>query len=342
MSRPHLRRRNKLIVWKSDGFEDRWDTSMSTNVQKQELTAGAGPTIAILGMAYWLETAAEMVRRVGMRHMIVKAHSYGELVKWALSGQWRQCDLIYHVWGDYWPVGLIGKLVRRPVLWHWFGSDILTFKKRKGWSGVLQEKSVKRWASGHVADSPELAQELKAMGIEAPVVRLLPKFIEADIEPLPATFTVLSYWRDDRRDFYGGNILLKLADEFPQFKFLVANASGKGEPPRPNVEFLGFQTDMPALYRRCSALFRLPEHDSLSAMVLEMMARGRYIIYNKPMTGCHFAIDLDQARAALVDIARSTGPNLAGSEFVRETFSIDKEKQVLETCCRKILLGATE
>jgi glycosyltransferase involved in cell wall biosynthesis len=180
-----------------------------------------------------------------------------------------------------------------------------------------------------MADSPALATELAQMDIHAPVVRLLPLAIEADVEPLPPAFTILSFWWDGRRDFYGGHIVLELAREMPDVQFLIAGATGAGESPSPNVQFLGFQDDLSQTYRRSSLLIRLPEHDSLSAMVLEMLARGRYVIYNRSVDGCHLAADIAQVRSAIQDIRTKPQPNEQGARAVREQFSLDREASCL-------------
>lgn len=73
----------------------------------------------------------------------------------------------------------------------------------------------------------------------------------------------------------------------------------------------------------------MPEHDSLSAMVLEMLSRGRYVIYNQDLTGCHHATDFEEARAALYALRGQHEPNHGGARFVRENFSLTAEGAAL-------------
>lgn len=80
---------------------------------------------------------------------------------------------------------------------------------------------------------------------------------------------------------------------------------------------------------RSSTLIRIPEHDSLSAMVLEMLARGRHVIYNKVVEGCSYASNLAEACEALRGIQSQREPNQAGARYVRKNFSLQKEAAVL-------------
>jgi len=293
-----------------------------------------------MGMWNWLETAAELLRRAGISHEVVDLRTKRDLLRWILQGQWRRFDLVYHIGGINWQHGLACRLLCKPVLWHWCGSDVLALKESRGWRGVINHFAAYRWAVGHLADSPELAEELQEISIRSHVVRLLPKFIEADVEPLPEKFTVLSYWGNNRRDFYGGDIVLKLAEEFPQFEFRILMATGEGEEVSlPNVKFLGYRKDMPRIYSESSVLIRLPKHDSLAKMPLEMLARGRYVIYNKKVPGCHFARNLTEARRALLEISQLRDPNIAGARMVKERFSLDKEAaklaDVIKGLCKK-------
>lgn len=286
----------------------------------------------VMGSSYFVKVACNLLKRAGMNPEEVNPQGIFALVKWVLTGQWRRFDVIHRVYGVWlWQVAVVFLLVPRPFVWHWIGTDVFNFQKfsRKGWKGFLIRLAVHRRAIGHLADSPELAEELRAVGIRADVVRLLPELIEAGIEPLPERFSVLSYWPDERKDFYGGSIVFQLAEESPDIEFQILAASGKGETAPPNIKFLGFRQDMSDIYSRSSVLIRIPQHDSLSAMVLEMLARGRYVIYNKKLTGCHFAGDLQEARKALLDVRHYQQPNKLGAQMVKEMFSLNKEAAAL-------------
>lgn len=286
--------------------------------------------IIVMGrVTRWVRVAAMLLEREGF--LCDVQPSWGrELLKWFFKGKWSEYKVIYHIGGTYkWFSGLLFFMTRRPVIWHWIGSDILFFRACRGWKRVINRLSAYKWAKAHIADSPELAEELRKDGINASVVRLLPESINADVKPLAQRFSVLSYWEEGRREFYGGDIVFKLAREFPDVEFKITGAVNEENVSFANVKFFGFRKDIAYIYDDSTVLVRLPQHDSLSAMVLEMLARGRYVIYNKKLTGCHFARNFEEAKKALTEIMKLNKPNIQGAQFVKKNFSVDKEARKL-------------
>lgn len=288
--------------------------------------------IDVMGTSHFANVACHLFKRAGMNPEIVNPQGKTAILKWIVTGQWRQFDVIHNVGGIWlWKQALVWLLVPRPVVCHWIGSDVCQFQKhcKKGWGRFLIRLAVSRRVIKHLADSPGLAEELRESEITADVVRLLPESIEADMQPLPERFSVVGYWLDTRKDFYGGDIVLQLATEFPDIEFRILGTLGIGESAPANVKFFGFTEDLSEIYNQSSVLIRIPKHDSLSAMVLEMLARGRYVIYNKKLPGCHFAGDLQEARKALLEIQQYKQPNSLGAQTVKEMFSLDREAEAL-------------
>lgn len=289
--------------------------------------------VDVMGSPYWAQVVCNLLKRAGLCAKVLDPHGRFALFKWAVKGQWWRFDVIHLATGMWeWRAALVLMLVPRPIIWHWIGTDILNFKRncRRGWKGFILRLAAYRGAKAHLADSPEVAEELRGIGIQADVVRLLPERIEANVEPLPERFTVLNYWTEGFKDFYGGDIVFQLAKEFPDIEFRIAGAVKEETDVSPNIKFLGFQRDLSKIYSQSTVLIRIPEHDSLSAMVLEMLARGRYVIYNKKLAGCHFATNLEQARKALLDIRQLSEPNTPGTQAVKEHFSPNKEAAKLD------------
>lgn len=287
--------------------------------------------VAVIGVAQWTGTAAELLRRAGLSVEVVRMTG---LVRWAWGTARREFDAIHHVGGLYsWRVSLALRMLGKPTVWHWLGSDVLGYRdtNRHGWRGW-----VNRWAGRsarmvHLADSPQLQAELTDLGILSHVVRLLPQQIEAQVLDLPARFAALSYWSDSRYRFYRGDWVMELARRFPEVPFRIVGAEGTEVDAPPNVRFLGFVQDIEPVYRESTVFLRLPEHDSLSAMVLEMLARGRYVIYNQPLEHCHLVSTCEEAAAAMAEIRRYAEPNRAGADMVRRRFSLDHEAAVLKS-----------
>jgi len=291
---------------------------------------------------YWVDLEARLLSREGFHCDVFKKTGWLPYIGWGIGGTWRRCDVICHVYGVWnWLVSLMLSMAGKPIIWHWIGSDVLSFKSGKasrGLRGVINRLAAYKWTKTHIADSPEVAEELGSIGISASVVRLLPERIEADVKALPTNLSVLSYWSNSRKDFYRGDIVLQLAREFPSIQFIIVGATNGGSIPPPNVKFLGFRNNIDDIYERSTVLIRLPEHDSLSAMVLEMLARGRYVIYNKKVPGCHFAENFDEAKEALGQIMKLKEPNIGGAQFVKENFSVAGEAKKLAQICTRLAM----
>ena len=289
---------------------------------------------------YWVNVAADLLKQEGISHDICLGTGWGELIRWLWKSPGKRYPLVYHIGGTCnKPIDLILPFITRPLIWHWIGTDVVSYshgKASRGWRQTLNNYVIRKKVKVHLSDSPELAQELSALGISSAVVRLLPALIAGEIKPLPAKFTVLSYWPNERKDFYRGDMVLRLARDFPQADFKILKAQKTDEKLPDNVKYLGTRENMEEIYAHSSLLIRLPRHDSLSAMVLEMLARGRYVIYNKEFPGCHFAQGYEDAKMALEKIMKFTEPNLEAARFVQDHFSVAQEAKKLADYCRRL------
>jgi len=211
--------------------------------------------------------------------------------------------------------------LRKRTVAHWIGSDLMDLR-----GYALRHKRLPAWIDEyvdvHLADSPAIQEELAELGIEARVIRLLPRSVEADVLPLPDEPAVLSYWQDFRPEFYGASLVLALARRLPELRFYVVGATGKGLQDVPaNVTFLGEVRDMEAIYPKVSALFRFVQHDSVSAMVLETLARGRYVLYSHRFPHTFQVTGLEDAAQHLEQLCKTRQPNHEGASYVRQHFS---------------------
>lgn len=290
--------------------------------------------IAVMGTWNWLDVAAHLLQRAGMScETIPDFPSRMAFIKWVLTGQWRQFDVIHRVRGTSWFYGAVFALLGKPVIWHWIGTDVMVFGRichsGGGLRGMLSRWAVKKWSYAHLADSPELAEELASYGVKANVVRLLPTVVEAEIESLPEKPCVLSYWSPINREFYKAPIIMQLAEAFPDIPFLIAGDDGTGMAAPENVKFLGRLPNLADIYSKVSVYIRLLEHDSLSAMVLEALARGRYVIYSKKFPYTELAQDFIEAKEALVKVLSAKEPNKSGAEYVRQNYNLQQQVEYL-------------
>lgn len=287
------------------------------------------PRVALIGGDFWLGVVEHLFGRAGIVVAPVAGKPRWFGLSWILSRAFLRAKVIHVVWGGHLIVSIAARLLGKTLVWHWIGSDVVAFRRHRGIAGWLRKRLARQSVQVHLADSPELADELEQLGIAAQVCRLLPRSIEAEVLPLPDRFRVLSYWTDERRAFYGGDLILKLAGEIDDIEFLIAGADGEDTGRSPNVTFLGMRENLDDVYARVSVFLRLPEHDSLSAMVLEALARGRYVIYNKAFPHCRQADTMPEIRSALQEFRGLAEPNRAGAAFVKERFSLQREADSL-------------
>lgn len=294
--------------------------------------------IVIKGADNWFGVLLNMMQKTGIKAETVVFRRRGEGLLWLLGKGGRKYDIIYHLSAGSALFCIVAKLRGSLVVNHWIGSDMCRyhgpFSLHKRISTLIQNTFVDL----HLSDSEIIQDELLRIGIKSELVRLLPESLIGEVCQLPSEPTVLAYWMDSRFEFYGGPLVLQLAEEFPEVKFIIVRATGSGLKHKPaNVEFLGFVTNMPDIYKKCDCLIRMPEHDGLSAMVLETMSRGRYVIYNKQLPFTHFANDYESARKALKEILAKKNPNIDGAVFVRENFDVAREAVRLRELLEKMV-----
>jgi hypothetical protein len=234
-------------------------------------------------------------------------------------------DLVYLVGGQIerqsrpdW----LARVWRRPIVMHWVGSDV-TYALAAAARGQTSQRLIAR--PEHWTEVAWTGAELRPLGVTSSVVPLTSTRVTGEPHPLPESFTVLTYLPAARPDFYGRAEVMRLAQAFPDVRFLVAGNDGAGSSSPPNVEFLGWAGDMSSVYARSTVLLRLPEHDGLSFMVLEALAAGRHVIWNHPLEGVHESNTDADARVFLAWLLAEhregrLGLNQVGLQSVRQSY----------------------
>ena len=224
----------------------------------------------------------------------------------------------------------LAKILGKKTVLHWIGSDVLRVITDPG----RREKALKttKYVDLNMALSPWLKEELETLGIKSHVIPALPKNADFNVVSFPEQFTVLGYLPVFRHEFYGSEIIFKLAKEYPQIKFIIVTSAGKGEgkdvfPSIPNLEYRGYIKNMSVLYDEVTVLVRIPEHDGQSIMVLEALAKGRHVIYKYAFPGCQKAVDYQEVKDIIDRMLKKTELNIEGSEYIKKEFN---EKVVTE------------
>jgi hypothetical protein len=301
--------------------------------------------LALVGTLNFLDATMDMCREAGIDAFATPLRTYAQGVRWLLSKEFRRANVIYQFGAGGIKYMLIAKLFGKKHVKHWIGTDAYIVTGAKGSLGSLWRAVYLSWPDMHLSVAQHLADVLQSNGVKvAGIVRnVTAALATGQVEPLPDTFTVLGYWTPGHYEFYRGDIVLNLARQMPDVKFLVVGTDGEGASAPANVEFLGWVQDMAAVYSRCSVLVRMPETDGACNMPLEMVVRGRYAIYNVPLEGCHLARDIDEVRQALLEIRRKGEPNYEGARLVKQKYSLAHEARVFRECMEQLaaMLGPT-
>lgn len=230
-------------------------------------------------------------------------------------------DAVYQIGMPVVPAAIFDACARyhRPIIKHWVGTDVL----RAGQPEVRRQNETGRVE--HWADAPWLADELRAVGIDAKFVSLSPVAEVPEMPLPPPPLTVLTYLPEDKYEFYGAQIVYEVARRMPDARFLVLASERRGRVTPANVDFIGYHDEMEHVYGRCHVLVRMPDHDGMSQMVLEALNHGRYAVWNYALEGAEKACDANGVEAHLRRLSDALArgelkPNEAGRAYVRRDF----------------------
>ncbi len=206
------------------------------------------------------------------------------------------------------------KIIRKKVILHWLGTDVMEVGSFAGWY-------LPKLVTKHLAYSPWLVDELSGKGIESSWLPVLPP-LNVESLPLPKNFTVLVFLKK-RFAFYGGEYVSELIKLFPNALFhIVGDVNETNKIVAPNVKYFGMveYDRMDEVYNNSTVLLRLTEHDGLSLMVLEALARGRYVIWSQEFPHCFKAVDASEAAGYLKELMDVEEVNIAGYNFINYKF----------------------
>src|SRR5271165_2077547 len=220
---------------------------------------------------------------VGNEKWDVRHCSYSPVGLATLVNDLRRCDLAY-TWGGrvtfgkfLWAARSLGK---NNIVLLWCGSDVLFAQQQ------LATKKIEPWIAAkiHWAVSPNLADEVRALGLRCEYVQA--SFVDpvADPKPLPVKFSVLAYLPTlAKGTLYGLDQMLEVARTLPKVQFnLVGVAEGHVPGAPPNLTVSPRVPMAPAI-ESATVIWRPVQHDGgISFMVLEALAQGRHVLYSYP------------------------------------------------------------
>ena len=209
---------------------------------------------------------------------------------------------------------------RKPIAVVWAGTDVVNLR-----GAAEQIARVKAQRYRHAACSAALATELCDLDIPATELRLVVAEQQSPVTPLPAEFSVLGYCPGTRNELYGVDILQTLIERLPQIHFDIIGgfcAEGASQ----NVTYRGWVDDTASAVDAATVVVRPTRHDGMPLMVLEALARGRYVIWSSELPGVIHAKNVDDiaAHLARLEAAHHDGSlalNEEGFRAIQESFS---------------------
>lgn len=201
------------------------------------------------------------------------------------------------------------------VRW-WVGSDVMWC--RASAQAVADARLLDQAVDLNIAVSPHLVDELSEIGITAEYVPSpcnLSNIRDEPPEVLPSG--VLAYLPAERRAFYGEQVLIAAIEAYPELDFYIVNDDYHTLQHFPNVSSLGWVADMEPVWAKVGLLLRVTEHDGMPRMVLEALARNRYVIYSQAFEGCWYGRSVEQVLDHLERFRQLHEPNHAGARIAQ-------------------------
>lgn len=222
---------------------------------------------------------------------------------------------------------ILARMFRKKVILHWIGTDVYNYMHK-----IVSSKPYTGKVS-HVAGSPLLRDELKAVGIDAKMIPIVPFGMKLELMEMPDKHAALVYLPKGKEDFYRGDIVRELALRNPDIQFHIVANDGYGPLELSNVVFHGKlgAEKMNALYSEISILVRIPEHDGLSMMVLEALAKGKQVLYRyeHPFVYTPDTLAIEDIDAKFKEItAEKPTQNVQGHNYICTQYTEDNMMQL--------------
>lgn len=235
------------------------------------------------------------------------------------------CDVWYSIGSpvtDRW-VHLAARILRKPRVIHWVGSDIAGLSEHPALRSLLSSSHVT-----HLAEVSWTAEQLREFGFTPRIAPLPPRHNHPQSTPLPKRFTIMLYVPRTRSDFYGRRaferLMERLADQ--PVRYVVVGGGHVEAPAGVEVCNLGWRDTLHDIYEDVSLLIRYTPHDGLSLMVLEALSFGRHVIWTQDFPHVHAVTsytDLEEAVRELLarHVAGTLEPQHAAAQLIAEQYA---------------------
>ena len=243
------------------------------------------------------------------------------------------CDLWYSIGSPLTDrfLHLAARLLRKPRVVHWVGSDIAALAHSPVLRARLQGHNVT-----HLAEVSWTASQLERLGLHSAIAPLPPRQVRGGACALPDRFTLMLYVPKTRSEFYGKRSFERLIarTRHLDIRFFIVGGGSLDIPPDVDAQTLGWRASMEDIYLQTTLLIRNTPRDGLSLMVLEALSFGRHVIWTQEFPYVHRAntyADIEYRVLELYELHRrgELRPQYDAADTVRTSYSTD-------VCMRRI------
>lgn len=190
------------------------------------------------------------------------------------------CDLWYSIGSPLTDrfLHLAARLLRKPRVVHWVGSDIAALAHSPAMRARLQSSNVM-----HLTEVSWTANQLERLGLRSSIAPLPPRQVRGGAVPLPERFTLMLYVPRTRSEFYGRRSFERLMHRLRHLpmRYFIVGGGTLEVPEGVDAQNLGWRASMEDAYAETTLLIRNTPRDGLSLMVLEALSFGRHVIWTQ-------------------------------------------------------------
>lgn len=303
------------------GFENVMNTATASHTARKQ----AERRVAISGLDLFCAQVCEELERgqYGWSPEMLRARVRLEVATSIVK--LLSCDVWYTIGspiGDRW-LHLVARILRKPKVIHWVGSDIMALYTNKRLRRFCQSPNVV-----NVAEVDWTIDELRRLGIDATLAPLSPRQLSRRALPLPERFTILLYLPRTRGEFYGRREYERLIRTFAKrnVRFIVVGGGDFYAPPEADVLRMGWCASLEDVYRESTVLIRFTKHDGLSLMALEALTHGRYVLWSQDFPFAQTVRSYDDIERNIADLLErfergELETQTEAARYVAETYS---------------------
>lgn len=297
--------------------------------------------ILIVGLKYFAKILTKKLQKYDTENTYMYFDTYYNL-KDRIKFLWhlKNSNIIYSINGATGHSKAMDMALKfnKKIILHWQGTDVqLALKSisNNDFNPLYISKPK------HLCVAPWLKDELKTININAeyqPIASF--KQLTEKICPLPDKFSILTYIREGKEDFYGINTIISIAKEFSDIPIkIVGLNSYKHQILPPNVKLLGWVLNINNEFRDSVLCLRLAKHDGMPFFMLEALLNYRYVGFNIEYEPT-FYISNNQSLFDLINKLRmkfSVGElseNFTGHQFIANNFN---EQKILKELIKNII-----